>query len=107
MSTKIACNIACDVIYSGMVLYSYPIAVKKNVETGEINGWVPDLLILARGKTEEEMLASAKNLVREYLNHAIENDVEMPESTVAEEFISKWREQDGFTAMSIDLHLPL
>ena len=89
-----------------MNVIKYPMAVKTNTETGEINGWLPDLTVLARGKTTEEMKTQAIEYVKEYLNLAISHDAKIPTPTSSNEMQTKWTQANGYYVdfISVDIN---
>ena len=79
-----------------MEIIKYPMAVKHNKETGELNGWIADLTILARGKTPQEMKQQARNYMKEFFINAIANEAKIPMPTPTADMIAKWKASDGY-----------
>ena len=71
-------------------------AIKLNKATGELNAWMPDLTILARGKSEQELKTDVLTYMKEYYNLATKNGAKIPLPSSVEIMLAKWKQVDGY-----------
>jgi len=69
-----------------------------NRETNMYNGFIPDLAIASEGKTLEDVIAYAQELLRKFFNLALKYETDVPEPSTLEETYEKWR---GYKVMYV------
>ncbi|MDR0975805.1 MAG: type II toxin-antitoxin system HicB family antitoxin [Christensenellaceae bacterium] len=73
-----------------MVKFTYPIVFIFNEETGQYNGYIPDLALYCDGETLEKTYANAEELLEYYLLLAYKHDTEIPLPSTLDDIIKKW-----------------
>ena len=86
-----------------MKKYTYPMVVGFNTDTGEFNGWLPDLMILAHGATMGEMNADARFIMREFFGTIHEHDISVPAVTPIAELQKKWTAENGYEVVNFEV----
>jgi len=81
----------------------YPMAVKHNKQTGELNAWMPDFTIMARATTSQELRHEVLTLMSEYIKLAANNGAAIPTPSTVESMSAKWKTADGYTIDFISL----
>ena len=74
-----------------MPKYTYPIVFILNEETGNYNGYIPDLAIFAEGEKLESVYAEAEEIIHNYFRLAAKHNVEIPGPTSLEDIAKKWK----------------
>jgi predicted RNase H-like HicB family nuclease len=73
-----------------MIKLTYPIIFIENPETGEHNGYIPDLAIFADGYTAEEVYAEMEEILYNYMVISIRYEAEVPGASSLDEIVRKW-----------------
>jgi predicted RNase H-like HicB family nuclease len=74
-----------------MKSFTYPIVFILNRETGQYNGFIPDLAIAAEGATLEEVIKHAQELLAKFFELATKYDTDVPPPSTLESTYAKWK----------------
>ena len=86
-----------------MPKFTYPIVFVFNEESGQYNGYIPDLTIFADGDKLEEVYARAEDLIHEYFRLATKHDIDFPSPSSLEDIASKWT---GYKVSLLTANIP-
>ena len=75
-----------------MPKFTYPVVFIMNKEAGEYYSFVPDLGIVADGKTMEEAYNEIDEIFYGYFKIALKHDVEIPTPTSLDDITKKWKD---------------
>ena len=81
-----------------MKSYTYPIVFILNDETKMYNGYIPDLAIVAEGKTLEEAIQDAQSLMTKFFQLVVKYNTTVPPPTSLESTYEKWK---GYKVMYV------
>jgi predicted RNase H-like HicB family nuclease len=80
----------------------YPIVFILNEETKMYNGYIPDLAICAVGKTLEDTIFEAQQLMTKFFDIALKYRTEIPEPSSLETIYKKW---EGYKVMYVTANI--
>jgi len=73
-----------------MPKYTYPIIFILNEETGQHNGYIPDLAIFAEGATPEDVYAEMEGILKNFMHLSNKYNTEIPEPSTLDATTKKW-----------------
>ena len=86
-----------------MPKFTYPIVFILNDETGDYNGYIPDLGIFSHGEKLEDVYAEAEEIIHAYFKIATREELEFPTPTPLDEITAKWK---GYKVSLLTANLP-
>lgn len=69
---------------------TYPIVFTPNDDFGAYTAFIPDLAILAQGKTLEEAYSQAEDVLKKFISLSIKHNTYIPDPSKLEEISKKW-----------------
>jgi len=73
-----------------MPKFTYPILFILNEETGQHNGYIPDLALFAEGENPEDVYAEMESILKNFMQISVKYNIEIPEPSKFDDIVNKW-----------------